>query len=157
MKITAQEEYGLRIILRIAQSPEPEGITLPEISRAEGLTIHNVAKLCRILRLAGLIKSSRGKSGGYTLAKVPARIKLGEILEALGGRLFDEAFCGNHTGVEQLCTNSLDCTIRSIWQIIQINVNQVVDKITLENLLRPASALDTLQTCEPREIVRIKR
>ena len=61
MKITAQEEYGLRILLRIARASNSDGLTIPEISEAEGLSTHNVAKLCRILRLAGFIRSSRGK------------------------------------------------------------------------------------------------
>lgn len=141
MKISAQEEYGLRILLRIAQSPSSEGITIPEISRGEGLSNHNVAKLCRLLRMSGFIKSSRGKTGGYKLAKSAEKIILGDILNALGGRLFDEDFCGSHSGILQLCTNSVDCTIRSLWQIIQINIDEVVDNITLKNLLGPTKDL----------------
>lgn len=135
MKITAQEEYGLRILLRIAQSASKEGLTIPEISQVEGLSSHNVAKLCRLLRLAGFIKSSRGKVGGYRLARPARTISLGEILTALGGRLFDQDFCDNHTGVLELCTNSVDCSIRSVWQLIQNSIDSVVNEITLYDLL----------------------
>ena len=142
MKISAQEEYGLRILMRIGQHPNPEGISIPEISRLEGLSNHYVAKLCRILRLAGLVKSSRGTSGGYTLAKPSDCIMLNEVLDALGGRLYDEEFCGNHSGMLNLCTNSVDCSIRSLWQIIQINIDQVLDNISLQNLLQPAAQIE---------------
>jgi Rrf2 family protein len=153
MKISAQEEYGLRILLRIAQSQSPDGITIPEISRSEGLSSHNVAKLCRILRLAGFVKSSRGSTGGYTLAMPVEKIVLGDILRTLGGRLFDDDFCGNHSGVLQLCTNSVDCTIRSLWQIIQINIDEVVDNITLKNLLGPTNDLSKFAPTQQVEFV----
>lgn len=135
MKITAQEEYGLRILLTIARSSNPEGITISEISEAEGLSVHNVAKLARVLRLAGLIRSNRGQVGGYTLTKPADQIPLNKILEALGGRMFETDFCKDHTGLLTLCTNSNDCSIRSLWQIVQNSVDQVLQKLTLQDLL----------------------
>jgi DNA-binding IscR family transcriptional regulator len=55
MKFTAQEEYGLRILLRIAQSHSPNGLTIPEISQLEGLSQANTAKILRVLRLGDLL------------------------------------------------------------------------------------------------------
>ena len=68
MKITAQEEYGLRCLLRLAQS-ESGSLTLPEVAAAEGLSVAYVAKLMAVLRHAGILDSVRGRSGGYTLAR----------------------------------------------------------------------------------------
>jgi Rrf2 family iron-sulfur cluster assembly transcriptional regulator len=135
MKITAQEEYGLRILLTIAKNRNPEGMTINEISEAEGLSIHNVAKLARVLRLAGLIKSNRGQIGGYSLTKPADQISLNKVLEALGGRMFETKFCEDHTGLLNICTNSPDCSLRSFWQIIQNSVDQVLQKFTLQDLL----------------------
>ena len=137
MKITAQEEYGLRILLRIAKSAEsaPGGLAIPEISRTEGLSHHNVAKLCRVLRMRGFIQSTRGKDGGYTLSRPAEDISVGEVFAALGGRLFDESFCQSHTGVANLCTNSIDCTIRSLWEIIQTNVDEILAGLSIKDLL----------------------
>ena len=72
MKITAQEEYGLRILIRIASCRDKEGMSIPQLSEAEGLSSHYVAKLTRILRLEGFINSTPGYKGGYVLAK-PAK------------------------------------------------------------------------------------
>lgn len=139
MKITAQEEYGLRILLTIAKNRNPDGMTINEISEAEGLSIHNVAKLARVLRLAGLIKSNRGQVGGYSLTKPADQISLNKVLEVLGGRMFEMKFCEDHTGLLNICTNSTDCSLRSFWQIIQNSVDQVLRKFTLQDLLGPES------------------
>lgn len=143
MKITAQEEYGLRILLTIAKNRNPEGITINEISEAEGLSVHNVAKLARVLRLAGLIKSNRGQVGGYSLTKPADQISLDKVLEGLGGKMFETNFCDSHTGLLNLCTNSVDCSVRSLWQIIQDSVDQVLKKFTLQDLLGAESEVAT--------------
>ena len=133
MKITAQEEYGLRILIRIASSKE--GMSIPQISEAEGLSDHYVAKLTRVLRMEGFINSTPGYKGGYMLAKPAKKININKVLKALGGALFDNGFCGLHTGNLRLCTNSVECSARSLWQMIQFSVDQLLDKITLHDLV----------------------
>jgi Rrf2 family protein len=135
MKITAQEEYGLRVLVRIASCKDAVGLTIPQLSEMEGLTSHYVAKLTRVLRMAGYINSTRGHKGGYVLSKPAEQIVIGRVLEALGGILFDKKFCGSHSGSMKLCTNSVDCSVRSLWQIIQASVDSVLEKITLDHLV----------------------
>src|SRR5690242_8033127 len=126
MKITAQEEYGLRLLIRIAACKDSNGMSIPQLSEAEGLTAHYIAKLTRILRMKGFINSTPGNKGGYVLAKPSQEIVINEVLKALGGQMFTDNFCGSHTGALKLCTNSVDCSARSLWQMIQY---------TLDNLL----------------------
>lgn len=135
MKITAQEEYGLRVLLRIATSKDANGISIPQISEAEGLSSHYAAKLTRVLRMAGFINSTPGYKGGYVLAKPASEIKIKELLKALGGSLFDDEFCGLHSGNLKLCTNSVECSSRSLWQMIQFTVDRLLDRLTLHDLL----------------------
>lgn len=135
MKITAQEEYGLRLLIRIASCRDAEGISIPQLSEAEGLSSHYVAKLTRILRMEGLINSTPGYKGGYVLAMPAKKIKIKNVLNALGGELFDKKFCGLHSGSLKLCTNSVDCSARSLWQIIQETVDRLLDKVTLYDLV----------------------
>ncbi len=137
MKITAQEEYGLRILIRIASCQDENGMSIPQLSEAEGLTSPYVAKLTRILRMAGFINSTPGYKGGYVLAKPAKKIMIGTVLKVLGGTLFDETFCGLHTGVQDICTHSVDCSARSLWQKIQYTVDGLLDKITLHDLVNP--------------------
>src|SRR4051794_32426910 len=98
MRISAQEEYGLRCLLRLAKS-EAGSLTLPEIAAAEGLSVPHVAKLMAVLRQANLVDSVRGRSGGYRLARPAEEIGVGRLLLVLGEPLFDEAdYCQKHAG-----------------------------------------------------------
>ena len=134
MKITAQEEYGLRILIRIAGCKDKSGLSIPQLSETEGLSSHYVAKLTRVLRMGGFINSTPGFKGGYVLAKPAKEIGIKQVLKLLGGVLFDGDFCGQHAGSLKLCTNSVDCSARSLWQMIQFTVDQLLDKITLHEL-----------------------
>ena len=135
MKITAQEEYGLRILLRIASCRDEQGMSIPKLSEAEGLSSHYIAKLTRILRLEGFINSTPGYKGGYVLAMPAKKIVINNVLKALGGSLFDKKFCGLHTGTLKLCVNSVDCSSRSLWQMVQFTVDELLNKVTLYDLV----------------------
>ena len=135
MKITAQEEYGLRILIRIGKCRDEQGMSIPRLSEAEGLSSHYVAKLTRVLRLGGIINSTPGYKGGYMLSRPAKEIKIKQVLKILGGVLFDQEFCGLHSGSLKLCTNSVDCSARSLWQMIQFTVDQLLDNITLHELV----------------------
>ena len=136
MKITAQEEYGLRILLRIASCRDAEGMSIPQLSEAEGIGPHYVAKLTRILRMEGFINSTPGYKGGYILAKPAKDIIINDVLQSLGGALYDKKFCGSHAGILNLCVNSVECSSRSLWKMIQYTMDQLLDKITLADLVR---------------------
>jgi len=135
MKITAQEEFGLRVLIRIAGCETADGMSIPQLSKAEGLSSHYVAKLTRTLRMAGFSNSTPGYKGGYVLARPSEDIKIKYVLKALGGVLYDKDFCGQHAGSLKLCTNSVDCSARSLWQMIQFTVDQLLDKITLYDMV----------------------
>ena len=134
MKITAQEEYGLRLLIRIAGCKDKAGLSIPQLSETEGLSSHYVAKLTRQLRLGGFLKSTPGQKGGYILSKPSSEININLVLKTLGGALFNKEFCATHIGALNLCTNSVDCSARSLWKIIQFAVDQVLDKMTLADL-----------------------
>jgi Rrf2 family iron-sulfur cluster assembly transcriptional regulator len=144
MKITAQEEYGLRILLRIAKCRDKEGINIPVLSETEGLSAAYVAKLTRILRIAGYINSTPGYKGGYMLAQPADQININQVLKVLGGSLFSKEFCGDYAGMLKFCTNSVDCSVRSLWQMIQFSVDQFLDKITLSDLINSEQNSDKL-------------
>ena len=134
MKLSSQEEYGLRCLLSLARQGQGGSLTLAEMSQSEGISVANVGKMMRVLRRAGFVKSTRGVDGGYTLSRPAEQINVGELLAALGGRLYDSHFCERHAGSERLCTHLSDCSIRSVWQRIQRAVDQVVETLTLKDL-----------------------
>ena len=144
MKFSTQEEYGLRLLLRIAKSDSQHGLTIPELSEVEGLSSANTAKILRALRLAGFIESSRGQTGGNKLSKPADKIVISAVLTALGGKLYESNFCDLHSGMENICTNSIDCSIRSIWKTIQNVLDSVLSKFTLQDLLGKEEEVEAL-------------
>lgn len=136
MKFTSQEEYGLRLLVRLGYAHKRgHGLTIPEISSIEKISEHNVAKILRILRLGGFLESERGRSGGYTLTRNPDNINIGDVMSVLGNKFFEDSYCESHSPMNELCTHSLDCSIRSFWRIIQDNIDKVIENLTLKDLM----------------------
>jgi Rrf2 family transcriptional regulator, iron-sulfur cluster assembly transcription factor len=147
MKLTSNEEYGLRCLLRLGYEGPGGSLTLPEISQAEGVSEAYAGKIMRMLRRGGFVKSARGKIGGYTLARPAAEIVVGEVIDELGGRFFESDFCDRHTGQKESCTHSgVDCSVRSLWRALQVVVDEVLHKTTLQDLLRDERQMSVVLT-----------
>ena len=143
MKLSSNEEYGLRCLVRLGYAAG-QGLTIPEISQAEGVSAAYTAKLLRTLRRGGFITSARGKAGGYTLSRPAAQIAIGDVIGVLGGRLFESKhFCHEHAGQIQVCTRSVDCSVRSLWHPVQSAVDDVLSKTTLQDLLRSEGEMNS--------------
>jgi Rrf2 family iron-sulfur cluster assembly transcriptional regulator len=134
MKLTSHEEYGFRCLVKLGGSGA--ALTIPEISDAEGISQAYVAKLMRILRRGGFVRSVRGNVGGYSLARPAGEIVVGEVLAVLGGKMFETDFCESHSGQSKICTHSTDCSIRTLWKRVQVALDDVLGQTTLQDLLR---------------------
>lgn len=135
MKITAQEEYGLRCLLQLARVPRGQLVTVKEIAEKERLSNAYVEKLLRLLSHSGLAHSVRGIKGGYALSKPPSQVTLGETIRALGRVETTEHICGSFTGNQTSCVHLDDCSIRSIWSGLTVYIQSFLDQATLDQLL----------------------
>ncbi|MBK5290969.1 MAG: Rrf2 family transcriptional regulator [Acidobacteriia bacterium] len=147
MKLSSQEEYGLRCLLHLARCAEDGSLTIPEISRAEGLSVPNVAKLMRMLRLGGFVTSVRGQAGGYALSRPAGQVSVASVLELLGGQLFGPQFCERHAGVQDSCSHAVDCSLRVLWTTMQKVMENVLSKTTLQDLLCSEAEMAALLRC----------
>lgn len=145
MKITAYEEYGLRIILRLAKlQSEGKGlVSLNDIASKEGISSENTAAILSKLRDAELIESVRGKYGGYKLKKEPGSINLFQIVNGISKDTFDLTFCETHSGNKETCVHSTECTVRSVWTSVSSMINNFLASITLEQLMQNESDFNT--------------
>ena len=141
MQLLASEEYGLRCLLQVARGGGDAPVSIPAVARAEGLSADYVAKLLRRLRLAGLVRSTRGVEGGYRLTRAAHEISVWSALEALGGDFFGESFCACHAGVKRRCARSRDCSLRPLWRELQAAVRGRLERIQLADLLRDEPAM----------------
>ena len=135
MKITAQEEYGLRCLLQLARSPHDQLVRVKEIAAKEGLSNAYVEKLLRVLAKAGLVHSVRGAKGGYMLNRPGSAITLGEVVRALGTVQTTDHICHQFTGNVATCVHFSNCGIRSVWSGLTTYIQNFMDQTTLASLL----------------------
>lgn len=138
MKLTAQEEYGLRCLLHVARhAPDPAGppVSIRAIAEGEGLSLEYAAKLLRALRQVGFVQSVRGAAGGYTLSRPPHETSAFEVLRTLDGPLFDEGLCKGQTGRLGPCVHDHGCSLRVLWKWVDVALESVLARITLADLL----------------------
>ncbi|MEN8148372.1 MAG: Rrf2 family transcriptional regulator [Planctomycetota bacterium] len=147
MKISSQEEYGLRCLLQVARDGVTTPVPISEIAAREGLSVEYVGKLLMKLRKGELVSSVRGKAGGYTLAQPATEISLLLVLQVLSDPVFDRSYCARFSGTEETCVHADNCGIRPIWAV----VNQFLDR-TLSNM----TIADVLSS-EADAIVRLKQ
>ena len=135
MKVSAQEEYGLRCILQLAAQPTGGPLTVGEIARREGISAAYAEKLLRILAKAGLTRGIRGANGGYALARSAEKITLGDVSRALDGRQTWDDICTKHTGDRDTCVHEGACRILPVWQGITEYVHGMLDSISIAQLI----------------------
>jgi Rrf2 family protein len=142
MKISAQEEYGLRCLVQLAREEVSGGsLTLNQIAEREGLSAANAGKLMWILVKAGLVQSQRGANGGYTLARPASEIRLNEVIRVLDEDTVDR-FCQTHTGVLDACIHTSDCGIRPVIVGLHEIVQSALSEITLAQLIGTEATVD---------------
>lgn len=132
MKISSKGRYALRIMLELAIYNTGEPIRLKDISKRQQISEKYLEHIISKLNKAGMVKSSRGYKGGYILTKNPRDYTVGAILRVLEGDLSPVDLEDNGS-IE--IEKSLGCVTLKVWEKINNAVNQVVDGITLENLV----------------------
>ena len=141
MKISAQEEYGLRCLVQLATLSEDETLTLPQIAELEGISQANAGKLMWLLNKSGFVKATRGTKGGYSLARPSAEIYLSEVIKVLDE---DEisGHCESYTGVKDSCVHTGDCGIRPVIVGLHEIVENALSNITLCQLVGTEKKVD---------------
>ena len=134
MKISAQEEYGLRCLVQLANLKEGESLTLPQIAEREGISTANAGKLMWLLNKAGFVNSTRGTKGGYFLSRPAGEIRLSEIIKVLDEDVLNK-HCENYTGVLDTCVHKGDCGIRPVIVGLHEIVEHALSQITLAQLV----------------------
>ena len=144
MKLSAQEEYGLRCLLQLARAQTTnEILTLSQIAGQEGISSANAGKLMWILTKAGLVQSTRGTKGGYVLAMPANEIRLNQVIRVLEGEPA-ESHCKSYAGVLDVCIHTGDCGIRPVIVELHQIVDNALAEITLSQLLGTEANVDAV-------------
>ncbi len=130
MKISTKGRYGLKALIDIAMYSNSEVVTLKSISERQNISEGYLEQIFSTLRKSGLVIGRKGAQGGYTLSKSTDIITIGEILRTLEGDL-DLVDINNTNAADDLER----CINENLWNVINKNVNDYFDNITLEDLV----------------------
>ena len=141
MKISAQEEYGLRCLLQLAMLGTNESLTLPQIAEREGISQANAGKLMWLLNKAGFVQAIRGTKGGYSLARPANEVLLSEVIKILDEDEINN-HCESYTGILEKCVHKGDCGIRPVIVGLHEIVQSALSQITLAQLVGKEEQVD---------------
>ena len=134
MKISSQEEYGLRCLVQVARTGDEAPVPISEIAVREGLSVEYVGKLLAKLRKGGLVDSVRGKAGGYVLALPAEEITLRHVIDVLSEPIYDPDYCSRFSGTESTCVHVENCGIRPIWSTVNRFLAESLGRVTVADL-----------------------
>lgn len=140
MKLSTKGKYGLRAIIDLARFSEKEPVSIGCISTRQKLSERYLEQLFALLKKAGLVKSIRGASGGYVLARDASEISVGDVLRALEGNL-EPVRCAAFYS-EEGCMASDECVTKYVWQKINDSINKTVNEIKLDELVKESKELN---------------
>jgi len=134
MRITTWAEYGVICALHLAKRANDGPITGRDIAAKEKLPADYVEQILLRVRRAGVITSTRGARGGYSLTKPASETTIREVIQASELETFD-LHCITHPVEADRCSASHLCSIRPVWVLLQKKIDDVLDGVSLADLL----------------------
>jgi Rrf2 family cysteine metabolism transcriptional repressor len=132
MKVSAKEQYGLRVMAELADRYGEGPVSLSEVAHAQGLSLDYLEQIVPALRDAGLLNSTRGAKGGYELTRPSDEITVGDVLRALDGDILP-VLCVSESDARP-CVRGDTCAARTVWQTIRDRVIETLDGMTLADI-----------------------
>lgn len=132
MKISTKGRYAVRLMLDIAMNDNGQPVRIKDISKRQEISDKYLEQIISVLNKAGYVKSIRGPQGGYTLAKKPEDYTVGMILRLTEGSLAPVS-CLEYEDND--CPRQEQCATLELWKRIDDAVKNVVDNVTLEDLV----------------------
>ncbi len=132
MNVTSKGRYALRVMLDLAQHPDEGFISLKTVAERQDISMKYLESIVCALKKAGLVESSRGKEGGYTLSRPPEDYSIGEILRSSEDKLAPVS-CITSGGVS--CAQAAACLTLPMWRELDELTNRYLDSVSLRDLL----------------------
>jgi Rrf2 family transcriptional regulator, cysteine metabolism repressor len=127
MKLSAKSDYAARAVIGLARHYQTgESLRVEDLAEQQGIPPNYLVQILIELKSQQIVKSLRGKEGGYLLARPPAQITMADVLRCVHGQVFDSPALS-----DPLCPPEL----RAAWQKLQKSVDQTAESITFQQLL----------------------
>lgn len=132
MLVSTKGRYALRLMVCVARAGAEGKVALREVSEREDISLKYLEQLARPLVQAGLLRSVRGKGGGYALAREAVAVKAGDVLRAVEGTTAPVACLDLEEGMA--CPRAGECSTVRFWAGLDGVIERYVDGVTLADL-----------------------
>lgn len=143
MKLSTKGRYGVKAMFELALHYGEEPVSIKTIADKQSISEYYLEQLFAGLRKAQLIQSIRGAQGGYVLSRPPVEITVADILNVLEGPIEISDCIGDEEMVG--CSKINYCATRLLWLKISDSVNQVINSITLQDMINDYNNMTTVQ------------
>jgi len=134
MKLTTKGRYAVMALADLANFSDQNPVSLRDISLRQGISLDYLEQIFSKLKKDDIVKSIRGKNGGYILAKEPAQIKLSNIFSAVDEKV-KTLLCKRES--KKGCNNkSTKCITHYLWDDLEMHINDFFDKKNLGDLVK---------------------
>jgi len=133
MKLNNKGRYAVMAMVDLAKDKDLKPISISEISLRQGISVAFLEQIFLKLKKNNLVKSSRGPTGGYLLAKSPEDIKLSSIIGAVDENI---KTTGCKKNSKKSCNGkSIKCITHSLWDELETHINYFFEKKTLKDVI----------------------
>ncbi len=136
MRLSTRGHYGLKAMFDLAQHYGNEPVPLKTVAERQNISENYLEQLIATLRKTGLVKSVRGSQGGYILARAPEKITVGDIIRVMEGPIAPVDCVSEIDPAE--CDQADYCITRSVWARVRDSLAELMDSISLADMLRDA-------------------
>ena len=132
MSLTRKGEYAIRGIIYLAQQAPGATVLMEDIAQATQAPPTFLAKIFQSFARAGIVRSSRGTGGGFTMGLPAGQITLREVVEAVEGPILPNR-CLIKEGA---CDRDKTCKVHKVWHKVQRSMLDVLEAVTIEDLAK---------------------
>jgi Rrf2 family protein len=134
MRVTAKGEYATQAVLHLSLH-YPEVVTIHEIAQRHHIPLKYLEQILLELKRGGVLESRRGVHGGYTLARGPESISVGDVLRIVDGEGFTESSCTHaEARLGAMCVEGENCGLKQMWKEVQGAVEKILFATSFEDV-----------------------
>jgi Rrf2 family cysteine metabolism transcriptional repressor len=150
MRVTARGEYATQAVLHLAMQ-YPEVVAIHDIAARHHIPLKYLEQILLELKRGGILDSRRGVHGGYTLARAPEQISIGDVLRLVDGAFAESSCTHAEARLGSVCAEGPNCGLKQVWQDVQNAVEKILFATSFEEIKQR-----TLQGGErPRQLMQL--
>ena len=140
VKLSTRSRYGTRMMLELALHYGEGPVRIADIAQRQDISVKYLEQILALLKSGGFVRSIRGAKGGYLLAGSADKITLSDVFNCLEGPFISPECLEDN----KYCNRAADCATREVWASVRQSVKNVLDSITLQDLVERAKSKKNL-------------